>query len=54
VTAPRVSIEDLTKYYGETLVLDEVYLDVAEHEVVCLIGASGSASSSRPSTSSHT
>jgi polar amino acid transport system ATP-binding protein len=45
VTAPRVSIEDLTKYYGETLVLDEVYLDVAEHEVVCLIGASGSGKS---------
>jgi polar amino acid transport system ATP-binding protein len=26
-------------------VLDEVYLDVAEHEVVCLIGASGSGKS---------
>jgi polar amino acid transport system ATP-binding protein len=45
VTPPRVSIEDLTKYYGETLVLDEVYLDVYEHEVVCLIGASGSGKS---------
>jgi polar amino acid transport system ATP-binding protein len=43
--APRVSIEDLTKYYGETLVLDEVFLDVHEHEVVCLIGASGSGKS---------
>ncbi|MCC5950195.1 MAG: amino acid ABC transporter ATP-binding protein [Nitriliruptoraceae bacterium] len=43
--APRVSIEDLTKYYGQTLVLDEVYLDVHEHEVVCLIGASGSGKS---------
>jgi polar amino acid transport system ATP-binding protein len=42
---PRVSIEDLTKYYGQTLVLDEVYLDVHEHEVVCLIGASGSGKS---------
>jgi polar amino acid transport system ATP-binding protein len=45
VTAPRLSIQDLTKYYGEALVLDEVFLDVAEHEVVCLIGASGSGKS---------
>lgn len=42
---PRVAIEDLTKYYGQTLVLDEVYLDVEPHEVVCLIGASGSGKS---------
>lgn len=42
---PKVSIEDVTKYYGTTLVLDEVFLDVAEHEVVCLIGASGSGKS---------
>ena len=45
MTTPRISIEDLTKYYGQTLVLDEVYLDVYEHEVVCLIGASGSGKS---------
>jgi polar amino acid transport system ATP-binding protein len=45
VSTPRISISDLTKYYGQTLVLDEVYLDVAEHEVVCLIGASGSGKS---------
>jgi polar amino acid transport system ATP-binding protein len=42
---PRVSVDDLTKYYGQTLVLDEVFLDVHEHEVVCLIGASGSGKS---------
>ena len=42
---PRVSIEDVTKYYGQTLVLDEVFLDVHEHEVVSLIGASGSGKS---------
>jgi polar amino acid transport system ATP-binding protein len=42
---PRVAIDDLTKYYGQTLVLDEVFLDVDEHEVVCLIGASGSGKS---------
>jgi len=42
---PKVSIEDVTKYYGQTLVLDEVFVDVQEHEVVCLIGASGSGQS---------
>ena len=42
---PRVSIKRLTKYYGENLVLDDVSLDVAPHEVVCLIGASGSGKS---------
>ena len=45
MTTPRLSIRDLTKYFGEVLVLDEVFLDVAEHEVVCLIGASGSGKS---------
>ncbi len=43
--APKVRIDDVTKYYGSTLVLDGVDLDVAEHEVVCLIGASGSGKS---------
>ncbi|MFA9431346.1 amino acid ABC transporter ATP-binding protein [Egicoccus sp. AB-alg2] len=42
---PRVQIERLTKYYGDRLVLDQVDLAVAEHEVVCLIGASGSGKS---------
>lgn len=42
---PRVQVTDLTKYYDQTLVLDEVHLDVAQHEVVCLIGASGSGKS---------
>ena len=26
---PKVAIEDVTKYYGQTLVLDEVFVDVA-------------------------
>jgi polar amino acid transport system ATP-binding protein len=43
--AVKLRVDDLTKYYGRTLVLDEVDLDVAEHEVVCLIGASGSGKS---------
>jgi polar amino acid transport system ATP-binding protein len=41
----KLSVQDLTKYYGDTLVLDEVFVDVADHEVVCLIGASGSGKS---------
>lgn len=40
-----ISISGVTKYYGETLVLDDVDLDVDRHEVVCLIGASGSGKS---------
>ena len=42
---PRIEIENLTKYYGRSLVLDAVGLKVAPHEVVCLIGASGSGKS---------
>jgi polar amino acid transport system ATP-binding protein len=44
-TVPKLRVEDVTKYYGSTLVLDGVDLDVADHEVVCLIGASGSGKS---------
>ena len=40
-----VAIRGLTKYFGTRLVLDRVDLDVAAHEVVCLIGASGSGKS---------
>ena len=45
MSRPKVSIEDVTKYYGQTLVLDEVFVDVHEHEAVCLIGTSGSGKS---------
>lgn len=41
----KIQIENLTKYYGKKLVLDNVSLNVAEHEVVTLIGASGSGKS---------
>ncbi|MFP4302858.1 MAG: amino acid ABC transporter ATP-binding protein [Spirochaetaceae bacterium] len=41
----RLRIERLTKYFGKTMVLDDVSLSVAPHEVVCLIGASGSGKS---------
>ncbi|MBN8290715.1 amino acid ABC transporter ATP-binding protein [Rhodobacter sp. NTK016B] len=40
-----IEIRELTKYFGPHLVLDRVTLDVARHEVVCLIGASGSGKS---------
>ena len=41
----RIEIEKLTKFYGERQVLDAIDLNVAPHEVVCLIGASGSGKS---------
>ena len=40
-----VQMDDVTKRFDENTVLDEVSLRVAEHEVVCLIGASGSGKS---------
>ena len=40
-----VDVEGVTKRFDENTVLDEVNLTVAEHEVVCLIGASGSGKS---------
>jgi len=41
----RIEIDKLTKFYGERQVLDQIDLSVAPHEVVCLIGASGSGKS---------
>jgi len=38
-------VEGVRKSFGEHLVLDDIRLTVAEHEVVCLIGASGSGKS---------
>jgi polar amino acid transport system ATP-binding protein len=40
-----IAIRGLTKYFGTRLVLDRVDLDVARHQVMCLIGASGSGKS---------
>jgi polar amino acid transport system ATP-binding protein len=40
-----VQVDRVTKRFDENTVLDEVSLAVAEHEVVCLIGASGSGKS---------
>ncbi len=42
---PALQIEGLEKSFGSLLVLRGIDLDVAEHEVVCLIGASGSGKS---------
>ena len=43
--AEALRIEGVRKSFGEHLVLDSIDLAVAEHEVVCLIGASGSGKS---------
>ena len=40
-----VRIDAVSKWFGDLQVLDQVSLDVAEHNVVCLIGASGSGKS---------
>jgi polar amino acid transport system ATP-binding protein len=40
-----VEIREVSKWFGELQVLDKITLDVAEHNVVCLIGASGSGKS---------
>jgi polar amino acid transport system ATP-binding protein len=42
---PALQIEGLEKSFGSLLVLRGIDLEVAEHEVVCLIGASGSGKS---------
>jgi polar amino acid transport system ATP-binding protein len=40
-----VKVENVSKSFGENQVLTNVSLDVAPHDVVCLIGASGSGKS---------
>ncbi len=40
-----LSLRGVRKSFGDTVVLRDVHLDVAEHEVVVLIGASGSGKS---------
>jgi polar amino acid transport system ATP-binding protein len=45
VSEPAVTIERLHKSFGKLEVLRGVDLEVAQHEVVCLIGASGSGKS---------
>ena len=40
-----IRIEGLRKSFGELMVLDGIDLSIADHEVVCLIGASGSGKS---------
>jgi polar amino acid transport system ATP-binding protein len=44
-TVPALVVEGLHKSFGKTEVLRGIDLEVAEHEVVCLIGASGSGKS---------
>ena len=42
---PLLQVRGLRKQYGPKVVLESVDLDVAAHQVVCLIGASGSGKS---------
>jgi polar amino acid transport system ATP-binding protein len=44
-TGPAILIEGLHKSFGDLRVLCGVDLEVADHEVICLIGASGSGKS---------
>ena len=44
-TGPAIMIEGLHKSFGRLEVLRGIDLTIAEHEVVCLIGASGSGKS---------
>jgi polar amino acid transport system ATP-binding protein len=44
-SAPALALEDLHKSFDKREVLKGIDLSVAEHEVVCLIGASGSGKS---------
>ncbi|KAB7836475.1 ABC transporter ATP-binding protein [Streptomyces mobaraensis] len=43
--APMLRLEGVTVRFGDRTVLDAVDLDVAEHEVVCVLGPSGSGKS---------
>lgn len=45
VAAPVLELRGVSKRYGRALVLNKIDLSLAEHEVVCLIGASGSGKS---------
>lgn len=44
-SVPFVHMRGVSKWFGQLCVLDKIDLDVAEHNVVCLIGASGSGKS---------
>jgi polar amino acid transport system ATP-binding protein len=45
VNAPALIAENIHKYFGDLEVLRGIDLELAEHEVVCLIGSSGSGKS---------
>lgn len=45
MSRPLLRIRGVRKQYGSRLVLRSIDLDVAEHQVVCLIGGSGSGKS---------
>ena len=47
MTTPKLELRHVRKAFGDKVVLDDVSLTVAEHQVVCLIGASGSGKSTQ-------
>lgn len=45
MTLPMVALRHMSKYFGSTQVLNDINLEVASQEVVCVIGPSGSGKS---------
>ncbi|MBC56572.1 MAG: phosphate ABC transporter ATP-binding protein [Confluentimicrobium sp.] len=45
MTPPAISVQNVSKRYGETLVLRDINLEIPRGEVTCLIGPSGSGKS---------
>jgi branched-chain amino acid transport system ATP-binding protein len=46
LNVPMLSVRDLDLFYGDAQALDEVALDVAEREIVAIVGANGAGKSS--------
>src|SRR3712207_3679137 len=38
---PKISLEDVSMAFGDRVVVEEVSLEVREHEVLCIVGTSG-------------
>jgi NitT/TauT family transport system ATP-binding protein len=38
---PKISLEDVSMAFGDHVVVEEVSLEVREHEVLCIVGTSG-------------
>jgi NitT/TauT family transport system ATP-binding protein len=38
---PKVSLDDVTMAFGDSVVSEDLHLDVEQHELVCIVGTSG-------------